>query len=332
MFKKFSTRREFLKYGNLSLLFLLNSCSNIKKKLRISFQSSFYPDSFKEILPASWEKANINYGEVDIDKNQEYNSDLIVVNDGWINSLNFDLFQNINYLTIYNNLDERSKDYLKTFDKNKANKIFPIGVIPYAVIIKNNKDLIISARNSWEFLLSKKLAGKIILPKSPRIIMSIAKKIDDKNSLGKLRKQTMFYTDKNALNWLINSPACVAILPYSICLKYLKIDSRLSIVFPEKGVPLMWNFLINKSKLNDEILVDWINSLEKKISIDKLANAGWYLPFKNEYSQSKYNPKISKNGLLGPSKICWQNSWSFPSLDSQEKIKLEKFWSESLTP
>jgi len=47
----------------------------------------------------------------------------------------------------------------------------------------------------------------------------------------------MLFDDKNMLYWLINSDAIVAIVPYSLCSKYLNIDPRLSLVFPSQGAP-----------------------------------------------------------------------------------------------
>ena len=87
------------------------------------------------------------------------------------------------------------------------------------------------------------MKGKIIFPQSPRILISISKKISVKNSLSKLKDQAMLFEDKNSINWLINSHASVAIIPFSLCEKYLRVDSRLSIVFPNKGVPLMLSLI-----------------------------------------------------------------------------------------
>ena len=53
--------------------------------------------------------------------------------------------------------------------------------------------------------------------------------------------------------------------------------------------------------------------------------------FKNEYSQDKYNIKIENNNY-GPSKNCWENSWSFSPLNNDEKLSLENLWNKSLTP
>ena len=331
MFSKFVTRREFLNYGKFSLLFLLTSCSNLSKKVKIALQSSFYPQSFKNTIPKDWKKEKINFESKQLQKNRDIiiNSDFTLINDGWINNLDLDLFQKINEYPLINNLDKRSIDFLGSFNENQRSKLFPIGVVPYTIIIKNNKELVNSARISWDFLLSKKLTEKIIFPQSPRILLSIAKKINTSNSLKKLKSQAMLFDDKNTLNWLINSDACVAIVPYSLCSKYLKIDPRLSLVFPSQGVPLMWHFILSRSNLNSEILIKWIKSIENKSIVEKLVNQGWYLPFNSDYLQSKYNSEIP---ISGPSKKCWDNSWSFPMLTIEQKINLENSWNQSSIP
>jgi len=323
MFSKFATRREFLNCGKLSLLFFLNSCSNIPNKVKIALQNSFYPQSFKDAIPKDWKQEKINFENIRLQKtsNKIVNSDFTLINDGWINSIDFSEFEKINKYPLIENLDKRSIDFLGSFNQNQRSKLFPIGVVPYTIIIKNDRELINSARTSWDFLLSKKLTGKIIFPQSPRIILSISQKINSSNSLKKLKSQAMLFDDKNMLNWLINSDACVAIVPYSLCSKYLKIDPRLSLVFPSQGVPLIWHFLLSRSNLNNAILIKWIKSLENKSIVDKLVSQGWYLPFNSDYLQSKYKSEMFP--ISGPSQKCWDNSWSLPLLTNEQKINLK---------
>ena len=92
----------------------------------------------------------------------------------------------------------------------------------------------------------------------------------------------------------------------------------------------MWHFLLSRSNLNNEILIKWIQSLENKSIVDQLVSQGWYLPFNSDYLQSKYKSEISP--ISGPSKICWDNSWSFPNLTSEQKINLENSWNQSSIP
>ena len=195
MFSKFATRREFLNCGKLSLLFLLNSCSNLDHKVKIALQNSFYPESFRDTIPKDWKQEKINFENIRLQKNRDeiFNSDFILINDGWITSIDFAEFEKINEYQLIENLDKRSIDFLGSFKQNQRSKLFPIGVVPYTIIVKNNKELINSARTSWDFLLSKKLTGKIIFPKSPRIILSIAKKINSTNSLKKLKSLSIYY-------------------------------------------------------------------------------------------------------------------------------------------
>ncbi len=331
MFVKDSSRREFLKLGSLFFLFILNSCSKISTKVRIALQSSFYPDSFKKIIPKDWQKENINFGKIlsEQDKNVIKKSNFTLINDGWINKINFNEFQKIDQNLLLEMLDKRSRLFLSSFAENQRKKLFPIGVVPYAIIIKNNKELINSARESWNFLLSEKLNKRIIFPRSSRVVISIAKRIKEYNSLAKLKNQAMLFDDQNSLNWLINSDALVAIVPYSLSLEYVKIDTRLSVVFPEQGVPLMWHFILNNSNSNNEILIRLIKSLSSQINAEKLVRQGWYLPFKNKNLTSIYSHEILE--IPGPSKRCWDNTWSFPPLTNEEKIKLEEYWTK-LTP
>ena len=91
MFSKFATRREFLNCGKLSLLFLLNSCSNSPTNKKIALQNSFYPQSFKDTIPKDWKQEKINFENIRLQKNRNiiFNSDFTLINDGLISSIDF---------------------------------------------------------------------------------------------------------------------------------------------------------------------------------------------------------------------------------------------------
>ena len=325
------TRKKFLDIAKLSVLFLLTSCNGLSRKISIGLYKNFLPVSFINLLPKTWKKENLNYKEDNSNKNFR-NKDLILINDGWLSRVDLKLFDAISEPLI-NYLDERSKYYLSNWPFFGQKKLYPIGVIPYAVIIKNNERYKITNKNNWDFLLSKDLIGKMILPNSPRILISIAERINNKNAIKAIFNQGNIYDDINAIDWLINTDAVLAILPLTICEKYLKIDSRLSIVFPNQGVPLMWNFLLINNNFNQALLLNWIDKLIDKNSINKLVKDGLYLPFNNEYIHSKYKYSSKSARLLNrPSEECWRNSWSFNSLKESEKVEFEKIWKDLLAP
>ena len=325
------TRRKFLDISKLSVLFLLNSCKGLSERISIGFYKNFLPVSLINLLPKNWKKENLNYKENNLNKNFK-DKDIILINDGWLSRVELNDFKDISE-PLLNYLDERSKNYLSNWDLIERKKLYPIGVIPYAVIIKNNERYKITNKNNWDFLLSKDLIGKMILPNSPRILISIAQRINKKNAIKAIINQDNIYDDKNAIDWLINTEATLAILPLTMCEKYLKIDSRLSIVFPNQGVPLMWNFLLINNNFNQTQLLSWIDKLLERQSLNKLIKDGLYLPFKNEYIQSQYKNSSQSLRLLNrPSEECWRNSWSFNSLKESEKVEFEKIWKNLLAP
>ena len=317
--------------AKLSVLFLLTSCKGLSKKISIGLYKNFLPVSFINLLPKDWKKDNLNYKEDNLNNNIR-DKNIILINDGWLSRLELEDFNDISN-PLLNYLDERSKNYLSNFEIYERNKLYPIGVIPYAVIIKNNERYKITNKNNWDFLLSKDFIGKMILPNSPRILISIAERINDNNAIKAIINQGNVYDDINAIDWLINKDAVLAILPLTICEKYLKVDSRLSLVFPNQGVPLMWNFLLIKNNFNQTLLMNWIDKLLDRNSLNKLRKDGLYLPFNNEYIQNQYKYSSKSSILLNrPSKECWINSWSFNSLKQTEKVELEKMWKKSLAP
>jgi len=324
-------RRKFLNIAKLSFLFLLTSCKGLSKKISIGFYKNFFPASFIKLLPKNWEKYYLNYKQDNYNKNFR-DKDIILINDGWLSKLNIKDFNDISD-TLLNYLDERSTNYLSNWELFERKKLYPIGVIPYAIIMKNNERFKISNKSNWDFLLENDFIGKMILPNSPRILLSIAERINKKNAIQAIINQGNIYDDKNAIDWLINTDAVLAILPLTICEKYLKIDSRLSIVFPDQGVPLMWNFLLTNNNFNQTLLLNWIDKLLDRNLINKLIKDGLYLPFNNEYIQSKLKYTTKTASFLNrPSEECWRNSWSFNPLNESEKNELEKIWKKLLAP
>ena len=88
---------------------------------------------------------------------------------------------------------------------------------------------------------------------------------------------------------------------------------------------MIWNFAMIKSSLNIEEFNKWIDLLSEPQTANVLFRAGWYLPFQTVTMNQLYRENIKQfSGLnLRPSKKCWDNSWSFPPLNPQEKKELE---------
>ena len=63
------TRKKFLDIAKLSVLFLLTSCNGLSRKFSIGLYKNFLPVSFINLLPKTWKKENLNYKEVNSNKN-----------------------------------------------------------------------------------------------------------------------------------------------------------------------------------------------------------------------------------------------------------------------
>ncbi len=331
MTKEKLTRRKFLDYAKLSVALLLSSCQGISTRISIGLHKKFLPQSFKDTFPKNWKQQNINYNDGNLNVYLN-NQDLFIINDGWLNKVKLKEYIDISPL-LSEKIDTRSNLYLRNWDMFERKKLFPVGFIPYALLIKNNYKYKITDKSNWDFLLSKELNGKLILPNSPRILVSIANKITHENPLKALINQNNIYDDQNAIDWLINSDAAIALMPFTNCIKYLKFDTRLSVVFPNQGVPLMWNFLLIKNNLDQQKVLDWLDTLLNKRNIKNLIREGWYLPFVDKNIETELRLINNENSYFGgPSEECLDNSWSFKTLDESEKIGLQKLWKNSLAP
>ena len=108
-------RREFVKYGLISSLFLLSGCATSKKKLALRGISKSFPTEFINSLPTDWEFfpiKNIESKENFYNYTFQEKTDLLVLNDGWISNIPFD------------SLKEIKENYTRGDLSNKATSFF----------------------------------------------------------------------------------------------------------------------------------------------------------------------------------------------------------------
>ena len=91
-------RREFIKYGLFSFLFLFYGCSTSQKKLALRGVTNSFPSEFINSLSTGWEFFPIK--DIELKKFPYYSTfqektDLLVLNDGWISNLPIGSFQEI---------------------------------------------------------------------------------------------------------------------------------------------------------------------------------------------------------------------------------------------
>tara|TARA_X000000368_G_scaffold322009_1_gene259151 strand:- start:192 stop:578 length:387 start_codon:yes stop_codon:yes gene_type:complete len=121
-------RREFIKYGLISSLFLLSGCSTSQKKLAFRGLSNSFPSEFVNSLSSDWEFFPIKGIEL---KKFPYNSflqektDLLVLNDGWISELPINSLQEIKANNIRDNFSKQTSSFLNGLGDDYKKSFYP---------------------------------------------------------------------------------------------------------------------------------------------------------------------------------------------------------------
>ena len=189
------TRREILRLGLVSGLVGITGCTNSSNKLILLSPPDILPSRLKRTLPPDWrlKKLNIDSDKFIFSESDLKNANLIVVNDGWIQTISGDLLSPLSNESISRNYDLQALSFVRGLGEEYIDKVIPISVSPWVMLFRNGDQWIQSARQNWDILLDSSLKDLIVLPNSPRFIISIANKIDDKLALRKLRKQCGFF-------------------------------------------------------------------------------------------------------------------------------------------
>ena len=326
-------RRDFIKYGLVSSFFLFSGCSTSEKKLALRGVSNSFPSEFLDSLSTGWEFFPIKDIEL---KKFSYNStlqektDLLVLNDGWISELPINSFQEIKADRIRNNFSNQTNSFLNGLDEDYKKKLLPLAASPWVILFRNEDSLDLKDKESWKVIFSSSLTNRIVFPRSPYLLISIAQRMDLVNDLSKIKSQAKSYDDRNALNWVVSGRANAAVLPLSSCVRALREDPRLSVLLPQEGTPLNWTILASPALPPQSFPTDWFTSFLGVTYLRRLIKKG-YLPPSNFSDLSKKNINISNSygSILPPVESVWNNCWSLPMLSAEEKKELALNWNNS---
>ncbi len=329
----FLSRRKFLRLGVLAGLGGIAGCGNASDRPVLRAASNYLPKTLLRTLPANWSFKPLNFqsGEAPFTAAIQNGSDLLALGDGWLNTLPLELLKPVGCEALVASLDYQAISFLENLGSPLSRCVFPIGVSPWVMLFRKGDPWLAEANNQgWQVLLDRGLKGLVVLPNSPRIILSISEQISAQNALTKLRSQALAIDDRNGLNWLLSGEARVAILPLRRCWQSLIRDPRLSVAFPSTGVPLDWTVLIRPVSSKEPFPQEWIEKGWSLPLLGKLLSIGWIPPLSQ--SQLKETSSFISSPYLSaaiPPKDVWSKCWSLPILSEYEKKKLEELWHES---
>ncbi|WP_320674249.1 ABC transporter substrate-binding protein [Prochlorococcus sp. MIT 1341] len=325
-------RRRFLQLGLSAGITGLAGCTGTDLRAVLRGAPEILPKKWIRSLPSDWQ-----YKPLEISKNQDpfgnaFRSriDLLALSDGWLEVLAEKTLSPIRSTGLDKRLGEQAWSFLKSLKGGFASYVLPIGFTPWVMLFRNGENFLQEANNSWDALLDPALKGLVVLPRSPRLLISISERLKSYDSLRQLKAQALTFDDKNALNWLSNGDARVAVVPLHQCLTSVRMDPRLSIAFPKDGVPLHWTLLVRPLKTRQPLPVSWIEKAWSPPLIGRIMAEGWIpaIPISERLEQIKRVPSRFKP-LIFPSADVWSRCWSLPPLTNQKKEDLRSKWYES---
>ncbi len=324
-------RQEFLRLFLFGGLLSISGCSYASSGPVISLPKSSLPKECLQSLPSRWKyeflevnsKQNLCQAQVAKDR------DLILLGDGWLNDCPSMAFQKIELLELNPLLNNKAIAFLKMFDDKFSSKLVPVAFSPWVMIFLGEKDLVSEAKDSWEILLDPQLRGKVILPKSPRLVIELARQMSNPDALGQLKKQVKSFDDRNSLNWLRSGEASVAVLPLQFCLKALSSDLRLSVVLPKNGAPLNWTLLLQPSSSSEPFPFQWIKKLWRDPLLLKMLGNGLIPPVPYSQLTNAINFLPRQYQTIYQLEQSIEKSWSLSPLSIVERKVLEELWLNS---
>ncbi len=326
-------RREFVRLSILAGLGGLIGCNSNFATPTLLTSKGIIPKSLLNTLPYPWRFDVIkkSYNGRPFSDRIKKGIDLLAIEDGWLQELPAENLQPINFDKFKSKLDIQALKFISGLNQNLIEKVFPIGVSPWVMVFRNGDEWISDAMLNWEILLDSSLNGQIILPRSPRLVISIAQSMNEPNALKRLRSQVRIFDDKNALNWLMNGDARVAVLPLNRCLRNLKIDPRLNIVLPNIGSPLNWTVLLRPINTKEPWPQSWLENYIKMPLLGKLLADGWLPSIEHSLLRdSAQSLSFKYRSIVLPPKQTWERCWSLYPLKEEDQKSLKAIWSSSI--
>ncbi len=330
--KNFLTRRELLNLALFAGISGLVGCSSVSQSPTLSSTSETLPKQWLKQLPSPWKYQAIKSSSLvnPFPSILREGNDLVALSDGWLSSLPLGLLRPIDFLKNRKYLDDQTQTFLSGLGNDLALRVFPVFVSPWVLLFRKGEHWLEDASESWSVLLDPSLKKQLVLPRSPRLVMSISDRIGSKEDLKRLRSNALTYDDRNALNWVVNGEARVAVLPLNRCLSTLSRDPRLSIALPKSGAPLHWTCLVHSATSREAFPENWIMKAWDENILGKLLANGWLPTLRQSefVSSQRFVPEIYHPLVFVP-KSTWSLCWSLPLLTFEQRNEMEYQWNAS---
>ncbi|MEB3167663.1 MAG: twin-arginine translocation pathway signal [Synechococcaceae cyanobacterium] len=262
---------------------------------------------------------------------QRAEAQLLQLSDGWASSLDPAALAPIGSSALLARLDPAAHAPGRLFASEGPVRAWPWSVSPWVIVLRSRFDLLRHRAEGWNLLLDPSLAGKLVLPSSPRVSMALMG--EDPGRLAQLRRAAIACDEPNALNLLLTARAEAAVLPRQRVVPLLRRDPRIAVLLPDDGAPLSWNLLLRGGKPWPEPPLDWLAAVLEPPLLLQVLRAGWVPPLPHgllEQVATGLPQPLAR--LLVPPEQVWRRCFSLPPLEGPERQRLQRLWDASAPP
>lgn len=321
-------RRELLQYGVLLGLGGLAGCARSATPTLMAAPETL-PLQWRRRLPKPWTFAALESWQ-QVSAGLPAQADLLALPDGWVANVEADALQPMAAPALRGRLSPQAEAFLAGFSPVQAESLLPVSVSPWVLLLRGDALPPAAEADGWNALLDPSLAGQLVLPTSPRVVMSIAERMDRPDALQRLRAAARVFDDRHALNWLLQGKARAAVLPLVRCMTTLRSDPRVHAVLPEQGAPLHWTLLMRPAQTREPLPQSWVEEAWTAPLMGRLLADGWVPPLPHAaLDPVRSSVPARLRSLVLPSQQVWDRCWSFQPLKPDERAALEATWTAS---
>lgn len=210
---------------------------------------------------------------------------------------------------------------------------FPWALGTWVLMVRRRPDLIERASEGWSLLLDPSLKDRLILPSSPRVVISLLAgpgsrtEPDLPERLCRLRSQALAFDDIGGLNLLLAAEADAIVLPSQRAVPLLRRDPRLQAVIPAGGSPLIWNLLLRPAGSSQAPPINWLSKVLQEPLLTRLLAEGWVPPLPRATLEPLLrNQSAAIRSLLLPELAVLSQCHTLAPLNETERAQQQALW------
>jgi hypothetical protein len=317
-------RRALLRLGAVSVLTLVAGCER-RDPLLLASRGDL-PAAWARRLPKPWRSELLEDPAQVLARASGPFTGLLQLSDGWAADLPRGGLQPIGTPALLARLEPMAAPLARLHGPESAASLaFPWSYGPWVLVLRSRPDLARRRAEGWDLLLDPSLAGRLVLPSSPRV--AIALMGGDPGRLRRLRRAALAYDERDGLSLLLTGEAEAAVLPRQRVLGLLRRDPRLQVLLPESGAPLSWNLLLRPAGPHPEPPLEWLGEALEPPLLPTVLAGGWVPPLpRDQLERALADFPAATAALLLPPQAVLDRCFSLPPLGVAERQELQSLW------